>query len=79
MPLRKVTTIDGVIDALGGLKAIAALTDVWPSSVYTWKQAGRFPARLMDRIQAELEHNNATAVRDLFDFDPPRSYAQKRG
>lgn len=79
MPLRKVETFDGVIDALGGTKAVAALTEVWPATVYGWRAAGRFPARWMDRIEAELALQNATAPRALFDFDPPRSYAERRG
>jgi hypothetical protein len=76
MPRRKVYTFDGVLDALGGLKAVAALAGITPAGVCKWRtqNGGRFPARSFDRIQAELARKNATAPRHLWDFDPPREY-----
>jgi len=75
MPRRRlIYTLDGIVDGLGGNKAAAALLDVTPSMMTRWRKAGRFPARKMERIQAELARNDATAVRSLFDFDPPRDY-----
>ena len=75
MPRRRlIYTFDGIVDGVGGNKAAAELLEVTPAMVTYWRKAGRFPARSMDRIQAELARKDATAVRDLFDFDPPRDY-----
>ena len=75
MPRRRlIYTLDGIVDHLGGNQAAAALLEVTPSMVTRWRQAGRFPARSHERIQAELARKDATAVRGLFDFDPPREY-----
>jgi hypothetical protein len=72
MPTRKIYTFDGVIDALGGLKAVAALMNVSPGTVYQWRRTGaKFPARSLDRIAAELERIGAHAPRHLWFFDPP--------
>jgi DNA-binding transcriptional regulator YdaS (Cro superfamily) len=75
---RVVRTIDGIVDVLGGNKAAAALLGVVPSMMTYWRRAGRFPARSMERIQAELARKGATAVRELFDFDPPRDYDEPK-
>lgn len=75
MPRRRVIyTFDGIVDALGGNKAAAVLLEVTPPMMSYWRRAGRFPARSLERIQAELARKGATAVRGLFDFDPPREY-----
>ena len=75
MPRRRlIYTFDGTIDGLGGNKAAAELLNVTPSMMSVWRKAGQFPARRMERIQAELARKGATAVRTLFDFDPPREY-----
>jgi len=75
MPRRRlVYTFDGIVDGLGGNKAAAELLDVTPSMMTRWRKAGRFPARRMEVIQAELARNDATAVRSVFDFDPPKEY-----
>jgi DNA-binding transcriptional regulator YdaS (Cro superfamily) len=75
MPRRRtIYTFDGLIDALDGNKAAAALLDVAPPVVSQWRKVGRIPARRMERIQAELARKGATAVRSLFDFDPPKEY-----
>lgn len=75
MPRRRVVrTLDGIVDVLGGNKAAAVLLGVTPPMMTYWRRAGRFPARSMERIQAELARKGATAPRDLWDFDPPRTY-----
>ena len=75
MPRRRlIYTLDGIVDGLGGNQAAARLLEVTPSMMTRWRKAGRFPARKMERIQAELARKDATAVRSLFDFDPPKEY-----
>lgn len=79
MPRRRlIYTFDGIVDSVGGNKAAAELLEVTPSMMSHWRRAGRFPARSMERIQAELARRDATAVRTLFDFDPPREYDETR-
>ena len=75
MPRRRlIYTFDGIVDGVGGNKAAAELLEVTPPMMSHWRKAGRFPARSMERIQVELARKDATAVRALFDFDPPRQY-----
>jgi len=75
MPRRRlIYTFDGIVDGVGGNKAAAELLDVTPSMMSRWRKAGRFPAKSMERIQAELARKDASAVRGLFDFDPPREH-----
>jgi hypothetical protein len=74
MSRQRIYTFDGVVDAIGGNKAVASLLGVTQAMVTYWRRAGRFPARSMPRIEAELARKNRTAVRDLWDFDPPRNY-----
>ena len=77
MPRRRlIYTLDGVVDALGGNKAAAELLEVTPPNLSYWRKAGQFPARTHERIQAELARKDATAVRSLFDFDPPKTYSE---
>lgn len=72
---RLLTSFDQAIEALGGLKAAAALTGVTPAAVCHWRaRTGRFPARTMERIQAELMVRGAVAARCLWDFDPPKTF-----
>ena len=74
MPRRRIYTFDGVVDALGGNKAVASLLGVTQQMVSYWRKLGRFPARSSRRIDAELARKGATALRILYDFDPPRQY-----
>ena len=74
MPRRRIYTFDGIVDALGGNKAVAELLDVTPAMLTYWRRSGRFPARSHPRIVAELARVNAFAPRHLWDFDPPRNY-----
>jgi hypothetical protein len=76
MPRRKIYTFDGVVDALGGLKATAELTGVSLAAVCKWRtrDGARFPARTHPRIETELARKNWMAPRHLWNFDPPRQY-----
>jgi len=69
-----ISTFDGVMNVLGGFKAIAALTGVTSTVVRHWRRAGRFPADTRERIEAELVRKGVTAPRHLWNFDPPRTY-----
>lgn len=55
------TTAAAVIDALGGLKAVAKLTNRTVQNVWNWKQADKFPARHFLTMQAALHMRGHTA------------------
>jgi len=75
MSWRTLSTFEAVVCELGGGTKTARLLDVTPPMVCHWrKRGGRFPARTMERIHAELARKGKTAARSLFDFDPPREY-----
>ena len=79
MTWRTLSTFEAVINELGGVKHVAELTNVTPGAVCHWRtRGGQFPARLMERIQAELMVRGAVAARCLWDFDPPRQFDEKR-
>jgi len=73
---RKIRTFDDVLNALGGVKAVAELTEVTSSAVCKWRSrdGGRFPARTHPRIKAALAGKRQSAPQHLWDFDPPRRY-----
>jgi hypothetical protein len=75
MAWRTLSTFDAVIGELGGIKQVAELAGVTSGAVCHWRtRGGRFPAKLMERIQAELMVRGAIAPRCLWDFDPPKTY-----
>jgi len=75
MPWRTLSTFDAVVCELGGIKHVAKLANVTSGAVCHWRtRGGRFPAKLMERIQAELMVRGAVAARCLWDFDPPKTF-----
>jgi hypothetical protein len=52
------TSVDTVIDTLGGNLAVAKLFNTAPSAVSNWRGTGRFPARTYVLIQTELDKKN---------------------
>ncbi len=54
--MKELHTVDAVIDALGGTKAVASLTRrKWNSAVSNWKAEGAFPTTTYTILKAELE------------------------
>jgi hypothetical protein len=47
-------TVQGVIDILGGVAAVARLTGRGETAVYNWLADRRFPARLYDLMTDQL-------------------------
>jgi len=66
-------TVDAVLDAIGGFRALAELTGVSTPLVYAWRRAGRFPAWTLDRIERALNPRGITVARAVFDFEPARA------
>ena len=71
MTVRDLTTFDAVLNAVGGFAALAALIGVSKPLTYRWRDAGRFPAYTLDRIEAAVAP--CTVARGLFDFEPART------
>jgi hypothetical protein len=44
--MARLSTIEGVIDILGGVDAVARMTGRGETAVYNWRADGRFPASL---------------------------------
>jgi hypothetical protein len=55
-----------VIDALGGVRAVADLTGSTYRAVHNWKQNGRFPAKTFLVLDAALLERKARARADLW-------------
>lgn len=75
VPVRSLRTFEQVISELAGIKNTAGLLGVTPSAVCHWRnRGGRFPAWTLQRLEAALVLKGQTAARELWDFDPPRTY-----
>jgi hypothetical protein len=66
-------TVDAVLDAIGGFRALAELAGVSTPLVYAWRRAGRLPAWTLDRIERALNPRGITIARNVFDFEPARA------
>lgn len=65
------TTVDEVIEALGGGSACAALAGVSLPAVSNWRTRGRFPAELWLLFGAALERKGTTVEPALFGLRQP--------
>lgn len=62
------TTIEAVIEALGGVTSTAALSGVGLSAVSNWKARGRFPSEKFLIFSDALGKNGNTVDPVLFGF-----------
>lgn len=53
------TTVDAVVVALGGTRAVADLTGATDSAVSNWRKSGTFPARTYIILKAALGQRDA--------------------
>jgi hypothetical protein len=53
--MRLLTSTQQVIEALGGIRAVADLMKVSSAAVYNWRSVGKFPANRMFEFQRVLE------------------------
>lgn len=68
----KLTSIDDVIRALGGLKQVADLTGRRsPSAVPMWKQRGAFPSNTYAVMIEALQERGKTAPATLWGMKSP--------
>lgn len=59
-------TVGAVINALGGTKSVAELTQNTDPAVSNWRKAGQFPANTYLIIRGELEKLNKSAPDSLW-------------
>lgn len=66
-----ITTVDELIEALGGTSAAAALLGVGMSVVSNWRSRGRIPAEKFMILAAALDaRGNKKVDPKLFGFEP---------
>ena len=61
MTSHELTSVDAVVEALGGHKAVAVKTKNVVSAIYNWINAGKFPPNTYILIKGELKHIGRTA------------------
>jgi len=75
-PLRRCSSWDDVVLALGGIQAVALLTKRRPTTVYKWRErGGLFPAPLYAVMSDALHRRGTTAPRELWGFQGVRAEA----
>ena len=70
--MRRLKTAREVVDALGGIEAVATMTRAQPKTVYHW--TGRndcFPSRTFDTMKAALKRRHLHAPAKLWNQLPP--------
>lgn len=78
MANRALTTVDQVIDELGGTSATAKLTgQQYDQTVSNWRRRGRMPPELFDLMVGELEKRGCTASPALWK-QAPRNDAEQQ-
>lgn len=74
-----ITSIDQLIDALGGTDAVCAKFDVGASAVSMWKARGKISPSWHFRIHDELQDLGKTVDRALFGGEDPARPKRSRG
>jgi DNA-binding transcriptional regulator YdaS (Cro superfamily) len=62
------TSVDAVIEALGGPTKIAALAGIWPSAVSNWRVRGEIPPENFLLISDALRAIGTEAEPSVFGF-----------
>ena len=65
--MNTLTTVDEIVEALGGNQNVADLFGVLPTSVSNWKAFGGFPERLHLRLFQECQRRNITIDPAVFE------------
>lgn len=61
-----ISTVNELIDELGGNKAVAKIFDVGHSAACNWRKAGRFPPKLHLRISDLAKKRRIKLAKDFF-------------
>jgi|SoimicMinimDraft_4_1059732.scaffolds.fasta_scaffold136180_1 hypothetical protein len=71
------TTVDSIIEALGGPAATAAIVGVVPSAISNWKTRGGIPPdKFMLLEKVLVERGKGKPSPDLFGFEMPAEAAR---
>lgn len=65
------TSVDDVVDALGGTVKVAALAEVGKSAISTWRARGAIPAEYFLRVSAALRDLGKRASPGVFKLKSP--------
>lgn len=63
---KNLNSVDGVIDALGGIKRVARLTRCGATAVHNWRKRGCFPARFYVKMTKRLSDCDCVARPSLW-------------
>jgi len=75
MARTNLSTIDKVIDALGGVDAVARMTRRGATAVHNWRADRQFPASLYLKMIKRLHRRGYTAPSALWRFERDRMAA----
>ena len=65
------TSVDDIVEALGGTGKVARATGVVPSAVSNWRAAKKIPSDQYLNISTMLKEIDQTAAPGVFGFAPP--------
>lgn len=68
-PFKRLTTVDEVVEALGGATEVARFTKRTLPAVGNWKRFGRFPSTLYFVMRDRLKSRRCIAPRTLWAFE----------
>ncbi len=74
--MQELSTADEVIEALGGVRAVAELTHRTYPAAYNWKMFGRFPPNTFATMQEALRKRERVAPKSLWGMVPASEVAQ---
>jgi hypothetical protein len=69
--MKKLHTVNDVVKAIGGRKAVAELTGVTRKAVYVWVDQSAFPSKIYMVLKEALAKHGYEADVSLFSFSAP--------
>jgi hypothetical protein len=72
MALTNLTTVDEVIEVLGGVGAVARATRRGATAVHNWRSSKRIPASLYLKLTSRLKKRGYSAADTLWTFERDR-------
>ena len=76
--MTNITSVEDVIDALGGNVMVAEITSASLTAVYNWRAAGKFPADTYLLLQDELRARGRVAPDYLWPMRQPAAIKRKK-